>query len=269
MLVEDELKRQIQDLKARIIDIGERVERKDKLLQIPNVIRRFNEEWEIYLDPIIPKRLQLVIDGLRVRLTNTKLDQVANAQHATDASILTFGTTIGLKSPQGAFDKLGRNMVQLAGLMQLSETNRVAASLECESGDIATELIRQEAMMSYYYDLCSEFRGHEKQEALILRVKSLLGDLDEEEQAVFNLFTYGDDNTIIRFITRAKAQGKLMTEEQDRLKKSISQLQSQIDGPEIFRRELRENAKLITLSTLIILAWLLLFSLPFIISICS
>ena len=227
MRVEEEWNRQIKAMKSRNEEITEQFERMTMQLEIPKEIKKFERDWNIYTDPIVPKRLQLVLDGLRTRLMHTKLDQVTNAQRSTKASIVAFGTT---------GDDLGSSIIQLAGLAELSEADREATAIRGKTYDLESELELHEAMMNYYYDLCSEFRGHEKHEALALRIKSKFVVLDESEQVMFNIFTSDDDKIQAKFFQKAKELGKSLEKEQIGLNESISQLQDKIDRPRRFKK---------------------------------
>lgn len=242
--VNEELNRQIKAMNSRNEKITEQFECMTQHLEIPKEIKKFETDWNIYLDPIVPKRLQLILDGLRTRLTHTKLDQVTNAQRSTMASIITFGTT---------GDDLGSSIIQLAGLAELSAADHEATAIRGETYDLESELGHYETMMNYYYDLCSEFRGHEKHEALVLRIKSKFGDLDESGRMLFNLFTCDDAKIQDQFFQKEKELGNRLGKEQNNLNERISQLQETIDRPMRFKERLEANARAIVV-LLVVLA---------------
>ena len=138
-------------------------------------------------------------------------------------------------------------------LAELSAADHEATAIRGETYDLESELGHYETMMNYYYDLCSEFRGHEKHEALVLRIKSKFGDLDESGRMLFNLFTCDDAKIQDQFFQKEKELGNRLGKEQNNLNERISQLQETIDRPMRFKERLEANARAIVV-LLVVLA---------------
>ena len=141
----------------------------------------FESDWAMYKDDLFPKRLQFEIDGLRARLSGAHSDRVANAVRSSEATNQTFGTTVGLRNPDSLLYGLGRDLVQLGGHIKGIVAVRERNNLDGAIDGMEDALGRYEAMMNYYFDLCSEFRDKDKQTARSERLKARCGICDELE----------------------------------------------------------------------------------------
>ena len=125
----------------------------------------FECDWEAYNDKILPERLKFTVESLRTRLSTAHSSIVANSVAQAEASNQTYGTTVGLRDSDNALDGLVRGIVQIGGWAKMMEAESERRHLDDSIEEIQSRLDHAESMMRYYFDLCDEFKGKDKESA--------------------------------------------------------------------------------------------------------
>lgn len=144
----------------------------------------FNCDWAAYIDEVLPRRLQFFIDGLRVRLANAHSSRVVNAVEHSEGASVAWNTTVGLRNPKSAWYGLGRDIVQWGGMDKMLATNKARMDIDNSIEDITSSLDYYESLMAYYYELCAEFKGKDRDGARRCRLLARCGYQDEKELPV-------------------------------------------------------------------------------------
>ena len=140
----------------------------------------FDCDWAAYTDEVLPKRLQFIIDGLRVRLANAHSSRVVNAVEHSEGASMAWNTTVGLRNPKSDWYGLVRDIVQWGGIDKMLAANEAHRDIDNSIEDITSSLDYYESLMAYYYNLCSEFNGKDRDLARRCRLIERCGYQDEE-----------------------------------------------------------------------------------------
>ena len=125
----------------------------------------FECDWDAYGDDALPKRLQFIIDGLRAKIANAHSSVVASAVAHAAATNQAYGTTVGLRNPNSGMYLIARDIVQEGGWNKMVAADKQLRLLNSSIEELTASLSYYESLMLYYYDLCEEFRGKDKETA--------------------------------------------------------------------------------------------------------
>lgn len=139
----------------------------------------FECDWDAHNDETLPKRLQFIVDGLRARVANAHSSIVANEVAHAASSNMAFGTTVGLRNPNSGLYLIARDIAQEGGWSGMVAAVKQRELLNGSIEVMTTSLSHYESLMLYYYDLCEEFRGKDKETARRDRLRARCGCPDE------------------------------------------------------------------------------------------
>lgn len=154
----------------------------------------FECDWEAYGNATLPKRIQLIIDGLRAKIANAHSSVVASAVAHAEASLQVYGTTVGLRDPNSSVYLIARDIVQAGGWGKMVATDKQLGLLNGSIEDMTASLSYYESLMLYYYDLCEEFKDKDEETARRDRLRVRCGFSDE---CSLPLMESGKDETIL------------------------------------------------------------------------
>lgn len=182
--IKKQIDQQLAPLRNRLSEVLKQLQTCERIMALRSSffeqVRLFDCEWDAYVDEFLPKRLKFIIDGLRVRLTNAHSSSVANAVAHAEATNQAFGTTVGLRDPHNNWYGLARDLIQIGGWEKMIASCEERRKLNCSIEGLTSNLDYYETMMTYYYDLCEEFRGKDKETAKRDRLQSRCGYQDIE-----------------------------------------------------------------------------------------
>lgn len=139
----------------------------------------FECDWDAHDNATLPKRIQLIIDGLRSKIANAHSSIVASAVAHAAASNQAFGTTVGLRNPNSGVYTIIRDIVQEGGWGKMVAADRQLKLLNGSIEEMTASLNYYESLMLYYYDLCEEFKNKDKETARRDRLLARCGFSDE------------------------------------------------------------------------------------------
>ncbi len=154
----------------------------------------FECDWDAYGDDALPKRLEFLVDGLRAKIANAHSSIVANRVAHAAASNQAFGTTVGLRDPDSSLYLIVRDIVQAGGWAGMVAADKQVRLLNGSIEEMSASLSHYESLMLYYFDLCEEFRGKDKETARRDRLLSRCGYSDE---GALPLVEEGKDKTML------------------------------------------------------------------------
>ena len=184
--IENHAAQEFASIDDQLVSIRSALKIYEKRKEFYEQVEIFECDWEAYNDKILPERLKFTVESLRTKLSTAHSSIVANSVAQAEASNQTYGTTVGLRDSDNALDGLVRGIVQIGGWAKMMDAERERRQLDGSIEEIQSSLDHAEFMMRYYFDLCDEFKGKDKDSARRDRLQARCRCVSEDSLPVID-----------------------------------------------------------------------------------
>jgi len=232
--IQNQAAREFADIDDQLVSIRRDLKIYEEREKFYEQVEIFEYDWEAYTDKILPERLKFTVESLRARLSTAQSSVVANSVAQAEATNQTYGTTVGLRDSDNALDGLVRGIVQIGGWAKMMDAERERRQLDDSIEEIQSSLDHAESMMRYYFDLCDEFKGKDKESARRDRLQARCNCDSEDSLPVVDCGK--SEDTLL-------SEKKALERQRRKLENSAKDQINRIHAAQNNRNALRENAK--------------------------